>query len=160
MHLAPGPTLLAFSALGCALMGGVFLAFSLFVMRGLEALRPEDGAAAMRAINAAALRPPFMALFFGTALACAGVVALGLFGHGPHRGPLAIAGALVYLAGGLGVTALRSVPMNERLAATPPGTAEAAALWTRFLALWTLWNHVRAVAAALAAVLLGLALAR
>ena len=54
---------------------------------------------------------------------------------------------------------LRNVPLNDALAAAKPGTAEEAALWSRYLADWTFWNHVRGVGTAAAAVTFGAALA-
>jgi uncharacterized membrane protein len=147
----------ALAALGCGLMAGVFAAFSLFVMRGLAALPPAEGAAAMRAVNASALRPPFMALFFGTALACAAAAVAAGSGLARPGAGHALVGALVYLAGGFGVTAARNVPLNDRLAAAEPGSPE---LWVHYLSAWTRWNHLRTLASAAAAALLGLALAR
>ena len=49
-------TLLA--ALGCAMMAGVFFAFSGFVMKALARLQPAQGVAAMQAINVAKSLPP------------------------------------------------------------------------------------------------------
>jgi uncharacterized membrane protein len=43
-----------FAALGCAMMAGVFFAFSTFVMMALARLPAEQGVAAMQAINVAA----------------------------------------------------------------------------------------------------------
>jgi len=40
-----------FSALGCGLIGGVFFAFSTFVMKALAALSPPQGIAAMKSIK-------------------------------------------------------------------------------------------------------------
>jgi uncharacterized membrane protein len=49
------------------------------------------------------------------------------------------------MAGVLGVTALASVPLNERLrASTDP-------YWTEYRRRWTRWNHVRSAAALAAA---------
>ena len=59
-----------FAALGCGLVGGVFFAFSTFVMKALSRLPPGEGLAAMQSINVAALNRWFMAAFFGTAGAC------------------------------------------------------------------------------------------
>jgi len=61
-------TLLA--ALGCAMMAGVFFAFSAFVMKALARLPAEQGIGAMQAINVAAVTFAFMAALFGTAVAC------------------------------------------------------------------------------------------
>ena len=46
-------TLLA--ALGSGLIGGVFFAFSAFVMKALARLRPDQGIAAMQSINVTVL---------------------------------------------------------------------------------------------------------
>ncbi len=40
------------SALGCGLVGGIFFAFSTFVMKALTRLPPAQGIAAMQSINA------------------------------------------------------------------------------------------------------------
>ena len=54
------------SALGCGLIGGVFFAFSTFVMKALAALSPPQGIAAMKSINIAVLNPMFLGVFLGT----------------------------------------------------------------------------------------------
>lgn len=50
-------------ALACGLAAGAFAAFSTFVMKGLAALPPAQGIAAMQAINVTAVGPWFMAVF-------------------------------------------------------------------------------------------------
>src|SRR5699024_6794249 len=57
------------TALACAVVAGVFFAFSGFVMRALSALPPADAATAMQSINRTAVRPPLMIALFGTAAA-------------------------------------------------------------------------------------------
>jgi hypothetical protein len=47
------------AALGSALIGGLFFAFSAFVMRALGRLPPAGGIAAMQSINVAVLNPVF-----------------------------------------------------------------------------------------------------
>jgi uncharacterized membrane protein len=51
------------------------------------------------------------------------------------------------------VTMIFNVPLNNALAAADPVSHEAASLWTRYLADWTAWNHVRTVASTAACVL-------
>jgi uncharacterized membrane protein len=51
-----------------------------------------------------------------------------------------------------------NVPLNDALAKVEPSSAEGASLWTRYLTDWTIWNHVRTVAALAAATLLTIAL--
>jgi uncharacterized membrane protein len=43
-----------------------------------------------------------------------------------------------------------NVPLNNRLAAVEPESAEGKVVWTHYLRVWTAWNHVR-TAASLAA---------
>ena len=57
-------------ALGCGLVGGVFFAFSTFVMNALARLQPRDGIVAMQSINIAAINPLFMVALFGTGAVC------------------------------------------------------------------------------------------
>src|SRR4051812_2314953 len=70
--------LVVLGVLGTGLVAGVFCAFSTFVMRGLAELPPAQGVAAMNAINVTAVRPPFMAVFAGSAVLCA-VIAVVTF---------------------------------------------------------------------------------
>ena len=61
--------------------------------------------------------------------------------------------SLLYLIGTFGVTVFGNVPLNDALAVIHPDSAEGFQLWTQYLTNWTLWNHVRAIAALLAALL-------
>ncbi|MFF7857169.1 anthrone oxygenase family protein [Streptomyces sp. NPDC007904] len=144
--------------LGTGLVAGVFGAFSTFVMRGLAALPPARGVAAMRAVNVAAVRPAFMLLFLGSAVLCAvlTVVAFALRPDGGTAG-LLVGGAL-YLLGSFGVTVMANVPRNGVLAGLAPDAPEASAYWPVYVRQWTMWNHVRTLASAGAAVAYLLAL--
>ena len=62
--------LIVCTAIACAAMGGVFFAFSSFVMRALARMPPAQGIAAMQSINIVAVTPVFMTALFGTAVAC------------------------------------------------------------------------------------------
>jgi uncharacterized membrane protein len=146
------------SALGCALIGGVFYAFSSFVMRALGALPPPNGVAAMQSINVVVLNPWFLVPFLGTALTCAILVVAALFGGDDPRAPYRLAGGALYLVGTVLVTMVFNVPRNDTLAAVVPDTPAAASLWADYLSGWTFWNHVRTAAGLVAALLLVLAL--
>ena len=63
-------SLIVATAIACATMGGVFFAFSSFVMQALKRLPPAQGIAAMQSINIVAVTPVFMTALFGTAVAC------------------------------------------------------------------------------------------
>jgi uncharacterized membrane protein len=143
------PLLLA-SAIGAALVSGIFYAFSTFVMQALGRLAPREGIAAMQSINVVVINPMFMLAFFGTGVLCAAAVAFSLLADTTVPLVPAAAGGALYLVGCLGVTIGGNVPLNERLAAVGPGDAAAEPLWRAYLVRWTRWNHVR-TAASLAA---------
>lgn len=144
--------LLVFVAVGAGLVAGVFLAFSNFVMKALAQLPAEQGVAAMQRINIVVLNPLFVAVFVGTAL-LAGIGGAGaFFPWGAGRAPLLLAAGLSYLIACFGVTAVCNVPRNERLARLSPESTEAREYWPVYVREWLFWNHVRTVAAAVAAV--------
>jgi uncharacterized membrane protein len=90
--------LLWFCVLGCALLGGVYFAFSAFI---LTALRDAGhaGVTAMNSINRVILRSWFMPLFFATTLASAALAIIGLLEWGSGRAWLIVAGGVLYVAG-------------------------------------------------------------
>ena len=149
-------TLLA--ALGCGLIAGAFFAFSAFVMKALARLSPREGIAAMQSVNIAVINPLFLAVFLGTAAACALLITSSLLRwHDPGTAYRLVGGAL-YLVGCLMVTLVCNVPKNNRLAAVAPADPGSASLWAGYVANWTAWNHVRAAAALAAAAALIMAL--
>jgi uncharacterized membrane protein len=146
------------AALGSGLVAGVFFAFSSFVMRALSRLPAEQGIAAMQSINLAAVNRWFMGALLGTAAACLAVGISALRSWGEPLAGLRLVGGVLYIAGAVLVTIVYHVPRNDALASVPPGSTEAAALWARYLAGWTAWNHVRAALPFAAAAVLTLAL--
>jgi uncharacterized membrane protein len=151
-------SLLWVCAIGCGLIGGLFFAFSTFVMRALGTIGQVPGILAMNAINSTILRSLFMPIFLATTVAAAalGIVAVVRWGD---PGAMAMLGAgLSYVIGMFGCTMLFNVPLNNALAAVDPASPEAANVWERYLREWTLWNHVRTVASLAAAALSILAL--
>jgi uncharacterized membrane protein len=146
------------AALGSGLMAGVFFAFSSFVMAGLARLPAAQGVAAMQAINVAAVGRWLMGALFGTALLCLALAVAAIRSWDGPGSRLRLAGAALYLAGAIAVTAACNVPRNDALAALQAGSAEAASLWGRYLVEWTRWNHLRALASLAAALLLTLSL--
>jgi uncharacterized membrane protein len=145
------------AALGCGVIAGVFFAFSVMVMRSLARLPAQHGIAAMQAINAAALRPAFQAVFTGTA-ALGTAVVVGSLVDWDDASPYLLVGGLLYLVGAFGLTIGYHVPRNEALGRVEPSSADAAGHWSRYVREWTTWNHVRGVAALAAAALLTIAL--
>ena len=148
------------TAVGCGLVGGVFFAFSTFVMRGLDRLPPAQGIAAMQSINRTAVSPLFMAALFGTGAACVGLMVWVVRAPGDQPVAWVLAGGALYIVGALGVTVARNVPLNDTLAALDPHGAGAPAVWSCYLRDWTGWNHVRTIASLGSAALLLVAQAR
>ena len=145
------PILIFVAAIGSGVVGGIFYAFSSFVMAALGRLPPAHGAAAMNAINLTVITPSFMIAFMGTALVSLALAGSSFFWWGQTGARLTFAASLIYLIGCFGVTMAGNVPLNNRLAAAEPG--QEAALWAHYLDRWTLWNHARAAASIVAAVL-------
>jgi uncharacterized membrane protein len=142
------------TALGCGVMSGLFFVFSNTVMPALADRPPAEGMAAMQAINRVIINPIFLATFFGTtALSALGIVT-ALWHWSLPGAAFLLAGSTLYLAGGVLVTMLANVPLNNRLAAAAPQAPESAALWALYLRRWTAWNHVRTIACSVALALL------
>lgn len=141
--------------LAYALVGGVFLAFSDFIMRALSATSGQGGAEAMQVINREVFRWAFMTLFLGLAAVSLALIVAAALGHAGPAAPLVGAAGLVYLLGCFGVTVAFNVPMNEALADMDLSQEATRAYWTgTYLPRWTFWNTVRTFASGLAAALL------
>jgi uncharacterized membrane protein len=126
-------------------MAGLFFAFSTFVMQALGKRPAPVGIAAMQSINQTILSPIFFAVFFGTALLSLVLAVLALLGWSGTGTGWRLAGALLYLIGSIAVTMLFNVPLNNRLAAVAPDSAEGATLWSHYVKVWTAWNHARTI---------------
>ena len=148
-------TLIQIAVLAYALIGGVFLAFSDFIMRSLAHTGGSGGVEAMQVINREVYRWVFMSLFLGMAvvsLVITGYAALNL--DGPAIALILMSG-LVYFVGCFCVTVFFNVPMNEALAGMNFTSEAAQDYWTgTYLPRWTRWNTVRTVACVLSAAML------
>jgi uncharacterized membrane protein len=145
-----------FAVLGCGLIGGVFFAFSTFVMKALAQQPTAAGITTMQSINIMVINPWFITAFLGTAVAC---LILAIFSLLKWHQPGAIyllVGSIFYVIGTFGVTMIFNVPLNDALAIAKPESPEGANLWAKYLMDWTFWNHVRTVAALTAAALLAI----
>ncbi len=144
--------------LGSALVGGVFFAFSSFVMKALARVPSAEGISAMQSINVVVLNPSFLGAFIGTDVVSLGAGGLALADWGQPSAPFFLGGALFYLVGTFLVTVLGNVPLNDQLAAVSATDPAALDVWERYLSRWTTWNHVRTAAAMVAALLYSLGL--
>lgn len=152
------PALAFAAAIGSGLMAGLFFIFSVCIMQALSRLPPEQGVAAMNAINVTIQNPLFLSAFMGTALIGLALVVVAFVSGGEGRWLLA-AGGVAYVVGVLLVTIIFNVPLNDALADAAPGQA-ASDLWQqRYLTDWVWWNHVRTFSSigSLALLILGFA---
>ena len=144
-----------FAILAYAFVGGVFLAFSDFIMRSLALTGGHSGLEAMQVINREVFRWIFMALFLGMAVVSLIFVGFGAFTLSGPSGTLILLAGLVYLLGCFGVTVIFNVPMNEALAGMEISRDTTRDYWLQvYVPRWTFWNSVRTIACAVSAALL------
>jgi uncharacterized membrane protein len=151
------------AAVSTATVGGVFYAFSTFVMKGLDRTQPVEALTAMRGINAEAqANAPFLLLFVGSSLLALGVGIVAALRLSQPGAAYVLAGAVLGLVAFI-VTMAFNVPLNNTLEALNPATmstAEALTQWQAYLVPWTAWNHVRTVAPILGSALMVVGLLR
>ena len=141
-----------FSIIAFALVGGVFLAFSDFIMRSLDTANSPGGIEVMQVINREVFKWVFMTLFMGMA-----AVSIVIIGY-TYVNLTGLAAMLIMLAAGLYfvgvfcVTVVFNVPLNHLLEGMDFTSEVALDFWrTRYLPDWTFWNSVRTFASVLAA---------
>lgn len=141
------------ASFAAALVAGVFLTFSDFVMRSLAVSAPKSGAEAMQNINREVYRSVFMVLLMGLVPVSAGFLVIAGLGLTGPATPWLVAGSLTYLAGTFLVTAIGNVPMNQRLDRLALADGAAQDYWPDYERRWTRLNHVRTLASGFAAAL-------
>ncbi|MFF5898938.1 DUF1772 domain-containing protein [Streptomyces argenteolus] len=134
------------SALGSALMAGLFCAFAYAVMPGLARTDDRAFVRSMQNINRVIVNGWFLVPFLLPLPLLVLATVLAARGHSPGALPWIIAALAAYVVAFL-VTGTRNVPLNEALDKVPPdasadrlGEARAA-----FEDRWARWNTVRAV---------------
>ena len=129
-----------------AAVGGVFLSFSDFVMRGFAQADDVSAIDSMQGLNRTVYRSVFLTSFLGLApISVAAVLYQG--------SALSYLATGVYLVTVILVTIAGNVPMNEKLDKMDNASVEAKAYWPVYLKVWTRWNHVRTDGSFVASVL-------
>lgn len=146
------------TAISTALVGGIFFIFSDTIMRSLGRISAPAGIAAMQEINVVIIQSMFLTVFFGAALTSLILGGYAITDWQAAPSIWLLAGSLLYVVGCIGITMVCNVPLNNELAAVTPDSTEAQAVWTRYLADWTMWNHFRTVASIAAAICFVMAL--
>ena len=144
-----------FAILAYAILAGVFLAFSDFIMRSLALTDGRSGIESMQVINREVFRWVFMVLFIGLAPVSLVVAVFGAVVIGQGPGTVIMLAGLAYIFGCFGVTVCFNVPMNKALAGMDFATTTTRDYWLlSYVPCWTFWNTVRTVACAASAALL------
>jgi uncharacterized membrane protein len=139
------------TAVLCGVAGGVFFAFSTYVMPALDRIAPGQAVAAMQAINVAAVAP-FTTVQGAPAVMSVALIVDALLDWRGTASAFIVAAGVVYLGGLIALTGAYHVPRNNALDRVDAAEPEAAATaWRRYAGPWTRGNHVRAVAGVLAA---------
>lgn len=139
---------------------GFFYAWVCSTMWGLDAADPRVAIIAMQEMNGSVRNAVFAPAFFGTPFVL-GLTALLASRTGARATVLWVgAGAFIYFFGGLILTMLVNVPMNEALGALDirldSDLAEAQQIWTDYSDPWKVWNITRTVFSGLALVCVGI----
>jgi uncharacterized membrane protein len=135
------------TCLGAGTIGGVFFAFSAFVMKALLQLPASHGVAAMQRINVAVLNALFLGVFIGTAVLSAACIVAAIVRLSAPGSVWILSAGVLYLVGTFLVTMKFNVPRNERLARLDKESPQAVEYWPVYVREWSIWNHVRTVAA-------------
>lgn len=162
-HARPSAPVIVSAAVGILFAGAIFGFFYAWVgsvMYGFDAADPRVAIAAMQAVNEQIRNAVFFPAFFLTPVALAVPGVLSSRQGFRRAGTLFLAGAVVYLLGGLVLTMAVNVPMNEDLAtvAIPESIDEAQLIWDDYSGPWQFWNTVRTVFSGLALLLAALGL--
>ena len=142
-----------FLALWSAVIGGVFSAFSEFIMAGLLRAAPAGGIEAMQQINRTVIKTQFVA---GLILIAPLSIVFALYAQmqldGLARTAL-IAAPIIYVPSVFLMTIFGNVPMNNRLDHLDAKTFEAETYWIRYGRVWTRLNHIRSLGSVLTSVI-------
>ena len=134
-----------FAALWSAVIGGVFSAFSEFIMKGLLRASPAGGIESMQHINRTVVKTLFVAGIFSITVFSVGFACYALTSMTGTARFMILLAALVYLPSVFLMTLLGNVPMNNRLDRMNPQAVDAHAYWHLYSRNWTRLNHVRSL---------------
>ena len=129
-----------FAIISFGFLGGVYFAFSFFVMQSLNKIDHKEAINAMSSINLVILKSPFMILFFFSSFIALALFIKSIFAYEilSSRG----FASLVFLIGMFLCTAIKNVPLNDKLASFNNSLSPENE-WNYYYKNWTMWNHVR-----------------
>lgn len=130
--------------LSSAVVAGVFLAFSDFIMRALKRSNPLGAIEAMQEINVTVLRSVFLTTFFALVPATVGL-SFSSASNVEGARPLIMSGTAIYILTVILVTIIGNVPMNEKLARMSSSSPDTISYWRIYGLRWTQLNHLRTI---------------
>lgn len=140
-----------FLAIWSAVVGGVFSAFSEFVMHGLLRATPAGGIESMQHINRTVLRTQFVAGIIVIAPLSIAIAIYALMSLGGAAVITLVLAAVVYVPSVFLMTMFGNVPMNNRLERLDHRSSEAETYWREYGRDWTRLNHIRTFGSVLTA---------
>lgn len=146
------------ASIGSAIVGGIFFAFSNFIMKALARLSSAEGIAAMQSINVTVLNKWFLGVFTGTAVVSLLLAGYAIANWSTPPAPWMFGGSVAYVIGCWVLTIAGNVPLNNKLADTSPQSIESTTAWQHYLTRWTSLNSQRALGSVVAALLFIIAL--
>lgn len=152
----------AFSGLlSAAAIFGFFYAWVCSTMWGLDTLAPRVAIEAMQAMNASVRNAVFAPAFFGTGPIL--ILTAGLAWACNVRSAAMVFGlaGITYIIGGMGLTMMVNVPMNEALASVDlaSSTKQLSTVWSEYSPKWQVWNQTRTAVSGVVLLLSGWGLA-
>lgn len=141
---------LVLALLGTSLVAGILFIFSNTIMKALAKLPDLEGMRAMQSINRVILNPVFFGSFIGTTILSIIIGVSALIRWGAFDSYWFLSASALYLFGTFIYTAVRNIPLNEKL--DKISEHEAADFWQLYLDKWTRYNHHRTIASILAVI--------
>jgi uncharacterized membrane protein len=141
---------LVIATVGSACVSGALFAFSAFVMPALWRIPAPEAVRAMQSINVFAERAPFGLAILAPMIASMALSIRALNDWHGTESALIIAGTVLYIGVGFGVSFAVNIPLNRRLAGVTPDPTEVVETWRTFASPWVRANHVRTAGGLLA----------
>jgi len=142
-----------FLALWSAVIGGVFSAFSEFIMAALLRTKSAGGIEAMQQINRTVIRTQFVAGIIVITPCSIFLAIYSLFTLGGAAQLALILAPIVYLPSVFFMTIFGNVPMNNKLDRLDPASQEARLYWVEYGRNWTRLNHFRSIGSFVTAII-------
>lgn len=140
--------LLAVTTILSGLMSGFFFAYTFSVNLGLAKLNNKEYLTTMQSINKEVLNPIFYISFFGTlfSLVISSIIYFDI--HSP-KFFLIFFSCISYIIGVFGITAIRNVPLNNKIELFDISKASEESVQKMraiFEKPWLFWNNIRTLA--------------